>query len=233
MSSDIHSVLVGELWRKAGMVAKASGSAITEGTVNYYLKCLTGANAGKWWKNSDQTWAATETANTMTHQADGGWTITLAATPFVDAILYYEYAKESGDLHVAGEGRLLRGKAVLDSVSIGAILGTVLTETSAGYLAAAMVKLLNVATPLMTVENQPPTAAAITTALLDLTNGIETGTTPRQAIRAIASMLAGIISGGGTGTEVFKGIGLASDGTTRVTVVADANGNRSAVTLNL
>ena len=93
MSSDIHSVLVGETWRKAGMVAKASGSAITAGTVNYYLKALTGANAGKWWKNADQTWDASETANAMTHQADGSWTIELAATPFADAILYLEYSK--------------------------------------------------------------------------------------------------------------------------------------------
>ncbi len=153
MASDIHSVLVGETWRKAGMVAKASGSAITSGTVNYYLKALTGANAGKWWKNSDQTWDAAETDNAMTHQADGSWTINLAATPFADAILYLEYAKESGDLHVAGEGRLLRGKAVLDSVSLGAILGTALTETSAGYLAAAFKKLFDVATPLLVASD--------------------------------------------------------------------------------
>jgi hypothetical protein len=113
MGPDILSISVGETWRGFGVVAKASGSAITTGTVNYYLKCLTGANAGKWWKNSDQTWAVAETANAMTHVADGGWTINLAATPFVDAILYYEYAKESGDLHVAGEGRLLRGMTEL------------------------------------------------------------------------------------------------------------------------
>ena len=126
MSSDIHSVLVGELWRKACMVAKASGSAITTGTVNYYLKCLTGTNAGKWYKNSDQTWAASETANAMTHQADGAWTITLTeigdSNIFLDGVLYLEYAKESGDLHVAGEGRLLRGKAVVDAVDASALL---------------------------------------------------------------------------------------------------------------
>jgi hypothetical protein len=138
MSSDIHSVLVGEVWRKAGMVAKASGSAITTGTANYYLKCLTGANAGKWWKDADQTWDASETANAMTHQADGGWTITLTSTPFVDAIVYYEYAKESGDLHVAGEGRLLRGKAVLDDVNASKLGGQTVTA-AAGITVAAYV----------------------------------------------------------------------------------------------
>jgi hypothetical protein len=107
--SDIISIAVGETWRHAGMVAKASGSAITAGTVNYYLKAKTGDNAGKWWKDSDQTWAAAETANAMTHDADGNWTIELSESPFTDGVLYVEYAKESGDLHIAGEGRLVRG----------------------------------------------------------------------------------------------------------------------------
>lgn len=129
MSSDIHSVLVGETWRKASLVAKASGSAITSGTVNYYLKCLTGDNAGKWWDGN--SWETGEQTNAMTHQADGCWSVTLAATPFVDGILYLEYAKESTDLHVAGEGRLLRGKAVLDAPmpTQGAPLGIDVTGT--------------------------------------------------------------------------------------------------------
>lgn len=109
MSSDILSIEVGEVWRVAGMVAKASGGPIVAGTVNYYLKALTGAQAGKWWRDSDESWAAVETANAMTHQADGSWTIELTSSPFEVDVIYLEYAKESGDLHIAGEGRLLRG----------------------------------------------------------------------------------------------------------------------------
>lgn len=71
------------------------------------------------------------------------------------------------------------------------------------------------------------------TDLLDLANGVESGVTLRQALRAIAAMLAGIASGGETGTEVFKGIGQAAGGTTRVTATDDASGNRTAMTLNL
>jgi hypothetical protein len=67
------------------MVAKADGAAIVAGDVNYYLKALTGDNAGKWWKNADQTWDVAETANAMTHQIDGSWTIQLAASPFASA----------------------------------------------------------------------------------------------------------------------------------------------------
>jgi hypothetical protein len=78
-----------------------------------------------------------------------------------------------------------------------------------------------------------PTAAQNAAAMLDLADGIETGVTPRKAIRAIAALVAGLVSGAGTSTEVFKGIGHAAGGTTRVTVTADVNGNRSAITLNL
>ena len=65
------------------------------------------------------------------------------------------------------------------------------------------------------------------------TNGIETGVNLKQALEAISAMLTGIVSGGGTGTEVFKAIGAAAGGTTRVTVTDDSSGNRSAVSLNL
>ncbi len=78
-----------------------------------------------------------------------------------------------------------------------------------------------------------PTAAENAAGLLDLANGVETGITLRQLNRAIGAVLAGLVSGAGTDTEVFKGIGQSSGGTTRVTVAADEDGNRTAVTLNL
>ena len=82
------------------IIDKSSGSGVTSGTVNWYLKNISGANAGKWWRDSDQTWQASETANAMTHQADGHWTRTLAASPWTDGEVCLEYAKESGDTHV-------------------------------------------------------------------------------------------------------------------------------------
>lgn len=78
------------------------------------------------------------------------------------------------------------------------------------------------------------TKEAIATALLDLTSGVESSVTVRQALRAIAAVLAGLLpSGAGGGTEAFKGIGQASGGTTRVTFTVDSSGNRTAATLNL
>jgi len=74
---------------------------------------------------------------------------------------------------------------------------------------------------------------SIAAALLDLANGIETGVTPRQSLRAIAAVLAGLVADAGSGTETYKGIGQAAGGTTRVTGTVNGSGVRSAVGLNL
>ena len=63
--------------------------------------------------------------------------------------------------------------------------------------------------------------------LLDWPDAVETGVTIRQALRIMGAVLAGKVSGGGTGTEIFVGLDSLS---TRVSVTVDAAGNRSAVT---
>lgn len=63
-------------------------------------------------------------------------------------------------------------------------------------------------------------------ALLDQDDGIETDMTVRQAMRVMAAVMAGKVSGAGSGLETFKGL----DGsTTRVQVTTDAAGNRTNV----
>ena len=70
---------------------------------------------------------------------------------------------------------------------------------------------------------------AIADALLDRADAIETGKTPRQVLRILAAILAGKVSGAGSGTENFVGL----DGTTpRVRVSTDTAGNRLAVTFD-
>lgn len=71
-----------------------------------------------------------------------------------------------------------------------------------------------------------PTAAENATALLDLTDGVETDLTPRQALRAMLADLVGKAAES-SGTVVFK----RKDGTTTaLTVVHDTTGNRTTVT---
>lgn len=72
----------------------------------------------------------------------------------------------------------------------------------------------------------------IATALLDLTDGIETGITLRKLGRAVGAMLAGLITNA-SGTFTVKALGAAADGTTRLTIETDDNQNRTEVTLNL
>jgi len=60
---------------------------------------------------------------------------------------------------------------------------------------------------------------------------IEDGITLKQAIRALLAVLAGRVSGAGTGTESFNAAG--SSDIIRVIVEVDEEGNRNAVTLNL
>jgi hypothetical protein len=61
-----------------------------------------------------------------------------------------------------------------------------------------------------------------TTGLLDLANTID-GKTLRQAIRIIAAMVAGLVTGARTGTETFKGLDKT---TTRAVITVDSQGNR-------
>jgi hypothetical protein len=105
-------------------------------------------------------------------------------------------------------------------------------QNKAGRMGAAFQHLLDVDTPAFTAESinqtgDAPTAEQIADALLDRTNAIEANTTLRQALRIVAAVLAGKVTGAGTGAETFKGL----DGlTTRVVVATDSVGNRLNVT---
>lgn len=72
-----------------------------------------------------------------------------------------------------------------------------------------------------------PTANDNADALLDRTNGVETGLTLRGALRLALAALAGKVSGAGTGTEVFRN--AVADSKTRITSTVDGDGNRTAV----
>lgn len=71
---------------------------------------------------------------------------------------------------------------------------------------------------------------SVATALLDLANGVESGITTRQALRAMLAVLAGKVSGMDANDPVFRS---ADDTANRVSATTDSSGNRSAVTLNL
>jgi hypothetical protein len=86
----------------ADVLAKADGEPIISGTVNFYLLALSGDDAGKWFRTSDDSWQAFESiAAVGTHKADGHWTASIDSAAWVTEVRYMLYAKESGNLHIA------------------------------------------------------------------------------------------------------------------------------------
>jgi hypothetical protein len=71
----------------------------------------------------------------------------------------------------------------------------------------------------------PIDADSIAQAVWTLTSAID-GKTPQEALQIIAAVVAGKISGAGTGTETFVGLDGSTD---RLAVTVDAAGNRSAM----
>lgn len=97
------------------ILARADGSPVTAGTVNYYLQARTGDNAGRWWRGSDSTWQAEEViAGQMTHQGQGQWSVEIAAGAWIFGVEYWEYAAETGGL-AAIVGDAVRCQAIASS----------------------------------------------------------------------------------------------------------------------
>lgn len=71
---------------------------------------------------------------------------------------------------------------------------------------------------------------SVATALLDLSDGVETSLTVRQALRLSSSALGAKVSGMSGNAPIFRDV---NDLVNRITATTDADGNRSAVTLNL
>jgi len=86
---------------KLDVVAKATGSAITAGTVNFYLIAVDGDNAGKWFRAADSSWQPAEaSAGAATYKGGSLWQLSIAAAAWINGVTYNLYAKETGDLNV-------------------------------------------------------------------------------------------------------------------------------------
>ena len=131
---------------------------------------------------------------------------------------------------IAGEGVVWQEVADTERVSD---LTDEVIGTGAGLTALGDTRLANLdaAVSGRAVAGEAAAAVAGLSTFAPATDEVETGITWAEWAKALGAVLAGVASGGGTTTVVFKALGNA--GTTRVTATVDANGNRSAVTLNL
>lgn len=74
-------------------------------------------------------------------------------------------------------------------------------------------------------------SADLAATILDYANGIETGLTPRNALRLIAAACAGKLSGAATTSVVMRN--AVADSKDRISATVDADGNRTAITTDL
>jgi hypothetical protein len=106
--------------------------------------------------------------------------------------------------------------------------------TVAGYLdteIAAILEDTSTTIPAQIAALTIPSATDNADALLDRAAGVETGLTPRQAMRLIAAASAGKLSGAATTTVVIRN--AIADSKDRITATVDADGNRTAITADL
>jgi hypothetical protein len=136
-----------------------------------------------------------------------------------------------------GQGEVLTTSGAVDLVTTATNLTNAggLTQadvrTAVGLASANLDTQLTAIDDLLDAEIPALTAAvaALPTSILDLAAGVETGVTPRQALRLILAALAGKLSGAATTTVVVRNVG---DTKARITATVDADGNRTAMALD-
>jgi hypothetical protein len=72
---------------------------------------------------------------------------------------------------------------------------------------------------------------SVADALLDRADAVETGLTPRGALRLLSAAEAGVVAGAATATVTIKN--AVANSKTRITATTDADGNRSAVSTDV
>jgi hypothetical protein len=118
-------------------------------------------------------------------------------------------------------------EAEVDANAVSNIGANVITATAINADAITAAK---IATGAIDADALAADAAnEVADALLDRTAGVETGVTPRQGLRLMLAALAGKLSGAATATVSIRDTGDSKD---RIVATVDADGNRTAVTLD-
>lgn len=123
--------------------------------------------------------------------------------------------------------------------SVGAMAADVVTAAAiangaidAATFAAGAIDAAAIATGAIDADALAADAATeIADSMFDQANGVETGLTLRQWLRAVGATTAGKLSGAGTGTETFRN--AVADSANRVVATVTAAGDRTAITYNL
>lgn len=146
------------------------------------------------------------------------------------------YPATSGrSLAVDASGQVTVGAMAADTLTASALASSAVTEIQSGLStldAAGVRTAVGLASAnLDTQLGDLPTAAENAAALMDLSNGVETGLTPRQAFRLMVAALAGKLSGAATTTITIRN--AVADSKDRITATVTSDGDRSAITYDL
>lgn len=179
-------------------------------------------------KKNGGAWAQKNAAQTLSHEENGNYEVTLDATDTNTLGLLRLHVHESGALPVWEDFTVIPAN-VYDSLIGGSdTLDVQVTGMGANVITSSAIN-----TDAITATGLAADAAnEIADALLNRANAIETGLTPVQSLRLIAAVLAGKVSGGGTGTVTVRNA-VADSKDRIVATTPDANGNRSAITVDL
>lgn len=207
-------------------------------------------------KKNAAAWGQKNAAQTLTHEENGFYEVTLDATDTGTLGLLRLAVFESGALPV-WEDFIVVTANVFDSLfstdvldvsvtqvngsaapnlvggrldaSVGAMAAGVIT--AAAHAAGAIDAAAIAADAIGASELATDAVNEIADALLDRTAGVETGLTVRQALRLIAAANAAKLSGAATTTITIRN--AVADSKDRIVATVDSDGNRSAITYDL
>jgi len=179
-------------------------------------------------KKNGANWAQKNAAQTLSHEENGYYEVTLDATDTNTVGLLRLAVNEAGALPIWEDFMVLPAN-VYDSLIGGSdTLDVQVTGMGANVITSSAIN----ADAITATGFAADAANEIADALLNRANAIETGLTPVQALRLIAAVLAGKVSGGGTGTVTVRNA-VADSKDRIVATTPDANGNRTAITVDL
>ena len=171
-------------------------------------------------KKNGAAWAQKNAAQTLSHEENGYYEATLDATD-TDTLGRMKVAVHKSGALPVWENFMVIPANVYDSLIGGSdTLDVQVTGIGAGAVTASAI-----ATNAITASGLAADAAnEIADAFLDRADAIETGLTPRGALRLSASEAAGDVAGADTGTVTIKNFGNTK---VRINANGDASGNRT------
>jgi hypothetical protein len=204
---------------------------LTAGTVGEKLNSA--ASAGDPWSTAlPGSYGAGTAGNIVGNRIDAAVTSRLAPTTPGNTLDVSAAGNAGIDwANVAGPTT----SVALSGTSIGSVTGAIGSVGTGGIVAASFAAGAIDAAAIGTGAIDADALAAsadneIADAFLDRTDAIETGLTPRGALRLISSEAAGKLSGAESGSTTVTIRNAVQDSKPRITATVDADGNRTAIT---